>query len=121
MRKTSAEVVAALVLFALATPASGQPLAVVSQPCPVMASSQPTLKVAGRQPDVMAVFTSALRAGTRVTVGLMDSQKLKGEFLGVSDGRVLFRADRDRSVTLRIPFSAIYSIKVKHGGAIARP
>jgi hypothetical protein len=121
MRRTSGEVVAALILFALAAPASGQQLAVECRPCPATPSSQPTLKVPGKQPDVIAVFTSDLRAATRVTIGLMDNQKLKGDFLGVSDGRVLFRADRDRSVTLRIPFSAIYSIKVKNGGAIARP
>jgi hypothetical protein len=51
----------------------------------------------------------------------MDNQKLKGEFLGVDDGRMLFRADRDRSVTLRLSLSAIHSIKVRNGGAIARP
>jgi hypothetical protein len=121
MRKTFAAIVATLVLFVLAVPASGRQLAAVSRPCPVLPSSQPTFQVPDGQPDVIAVFISALRERTRLTVGLMDNQKLKGEFLGVDDGRMLFRADRDRSVTLRLSLSAIHSIKVRNGGAIARP
>ena len=121
MRKTSAQILAALGMFALAAPASSQQLALASGPCPVMPSSQPTPQAAVVQPDVIAVFANGLPEGTRVTVGLMDNQKLKGVLLGVRDGRLLLRADRDRSGTLRISFWAIHSIKVREGGAIERP
>ena len=121
MYKTSAGVVAALTVFALAGSASGQPLMLVSRPCPVVASNQLTPQAPAVQSDVVAVFTSGLRVGTRVTVGLMDNQKLKGEFLGVRDRLLLLRTDGDRPVTLRISFSAIHSIRVRNGGAIARP
>lgn len=121
MRKTSARLFAALVLFSLTAPAGSQPLRPAPSPRPGFRSSEPARQALEPPPDVIAVFTRALRPGSRVTVGLMDNQKLKGEFLGVDAGRVLFRADRDRSVTLRISLRAIHSIKVRNGGAIARP
>lgn len=110
MCKTSVAVLAALVLSAPAAAGSGQRQAFV-----------PILINATVQRDVVFVFASGLREGTRVTVGLMDNQKLKGEFRGVRDGRLLLRADRDRSITLPIAFSAIHSIKVHRGGSIERP
>lgn len=121
MRKRFEDILAALFVFALAAPASGQHLAAVSSPCPLTPPSRPTAQARDVQPDSVAVFTSALRPGTRVTVGLMDNQKLKGEFLGLREGRVLFRGERDRSVTLEISLPAIHSIKVRDGGMIVRP
>lgn len=121
MRKRLRDILAAWFLFALAAPASGQHLAVVSNACSLTPPSRPTAQARDVQPDVVAVFTSALRPGTRVTIGLMDNQKLTGEFLGLRDGRLLFRAVRDRSVTLEISLPAIHSIKVRNGGTLVRP
>jgi hypothetical protein len=72
--------------------------------------------------DVVLAFAGELRSGQRITVRLMDNQKLKGEFAGVQDTRLLFRPDRDRTrATLLIPSRAIHSIEVHRGGAIVRP
>lgn len=121
MRNTSVAILAALALLAVTSPARSQDDVPDTRDCTVRPAALSGMQAASELPDVVAVFISSVRVGTRVTVGLMDNQKLKGEFLGVQDGRLLLRADRDRATTLRIPFLAIHSVKVKSGGAIERP
>jgi hypothetical protein len=72
--------------------------------------------------DVVQAFAGHLHHGQRITIGLMDNQKLKGEFLGVIHDRLVLRPDRDRTGgTLPIRFRAIHSIKAQRGGQIERP
>lgn len=121
MRNTSMAILAALALLAVTSPAVSQDDVPSTPDCAVRPAAPSAMQAANELPDVVAVFINSVRPGTRVTVGLMDNQKLKGAFLGVQDGRLLFRADRDRATILRIPFPAIHSVKVRSGGTVERP
>lgn len=121
MRNTSVAILAAVALLLVTNPALSQDDVPITRDCVVRAAAPSGMQTANELPDVVAVFSSGLRPGTRVTVGLMDNQKLKGELVGVRDGRLLLRADRDRATTLRIPLSAVHSVKVRNGGRIERP
>lgn len=95
-------------------------LTLFPQNCLLSPSAREGVRAAPR--DVVLVFASELRHGDRVTLGLMDNQKLKGVFLGIEEGRVLVRLDRDDSgKTLPLPAPSIHSLKVRNGGSVIRP
>jgi hypothetical protein len=72
--------------------------------------------------DLVLEFADDLRPGQRISVWLMDNQKLKGEFAGIEHDRLLLRLDRVRpGRTLPIRLPAIHSVSVHRGGTIVRP
>lgn len=71
--------------------------------------------------DIVEAFAQTLPVGSRVKIRLMDTQMLKGTFLGVDGGRLIIRLiSRQPQPALRFAPRAIFSLEALDSGARIR-